>query len=653
MMVWSSPAFDPAGNWMAFGSLDQNIYLLDPSTGLALSAPYNAQGEVKSSPAIDDHDNLYVGTSNGDLISLKVSQEVGSSQYVMKKNWVYSIGEEIYSSPAVKNDLIVFGGIDGSVYALNQLGQLVWKFSTYSRISSSPLITADDVVIFGAKNGKLYTLDLKTGERIWSYRTTLFTQKSNLDSSPSIDVDRTIHVGSYSGIFYSIPYEYCFQHQEDHNCQFGGRSDPPNLGQKPGDTFATLRRVPNLSVEESVESDGQDNSTVAAGETIQLELVAFRNGEYMNEAAINASPSRLHVELDPPVEVKTEVSSDGKYLNIRPVTFFAAATNYHLKVRGKYFVHTKSWLGDRFQYFGLKRFGADLRFTTENSAASVLDHFQEDSTLSWSMHSMYMAQPEALDTYIPAALEGQGFLGAAFAFRPEQKRFLMLVLPGYPQEDGSVKLMPEPSKVVTMSGTYLNQTLKASGEFTLAAMGGQIPFKPFEISMQLSENGQFSRGQVNSVSSCLGMKGSGSSYSFPASLINRVCDPYLNVIGLGTFLAQPSSPQKVVEWIPEVSGSVAGSFPVRLRVLPGADRSQKHLLTWIQYNSDSLSIVARDTQVVDLEKLAIDQDWTTVFNVKAPNSLACWNNAAYSTVLFLDDQLLLAGGARSKAARTQ
>lgn len=97
MMIWSTPVFDPKGQWLAFGSLDGFLYLLDPNTGRLLDR-VALGGDVKSSPATDGQGNLYVGASDNRLHALRVT-----STLKWQKRWDFLTGGEDYASPALKN----------------------------------------------------------------------------------------------------------------------------------------------------------------------------------------------------------------------------------------------------------------------------------------------------------------------------------------------------------------------------------------------------------------------------------------------------------------------------------------------------------------------------------------------------------------------
>jgi len=99
----------------------------------------------------------------------------------MDIEWVFSVGYEIYSSPAFfdidrdGNPEIIFGSTDGYLYCIDNTGSLVWSENIGSIIYSSPTIADLDndhtfEIIIGAEDGYLYCYD-ENGVFQWSYYT--------------------------------------------------------------------------------------------------------------------------------------------------------------------------------------------------------------------------------------------------------------------------------------------------------------------------------------------------------------------------------------------------------------------------------------------------------------------------------------------------
>lgn len=84
--------------------------------------------------------------------------------------WSYKTEAEIKASPVIKNNKIIIGSTDGSVYCINTVGKLIWKVNTGNAIEASALILNNRVYV-GNLSGTLFCLDLNNGSKIWEYKT--------------------------------------------------------------------------------------------------------------------------------------------------------------------------------------------------------------------------------------------------------------------------------------------------------------------------------------------------------------------------------------------------------------------------------------------------------------------------------------------------
>ena len=580
MMIWSSPSFDPKGEWMVFGSLDGYLYLVHPQTGKIFSKE-KIGADVKSSPSVDEEGNITFGASNFLFYSYKVEKKK------LVKNWEYNGARgELYSSAAVKDGKIVFGSLEGAVYALSKDGKLLWKFMTYSPVASSPMITKDNVVLFGAKNGKLYALDLLTGERLWSFKTTDALQKSNLDASVSMNSKGMIINGSYSGIVYQIPYEFCMKNKSDARCEFGDKNDSPDFGRKLDPQESTLVYFNSRGKFELTPS-----AKIGLTEMLKLQLVVLDKGVWQIDRAINTAG--LKITIKPEVAIRTEVSSDGQHLNIFPEKAFAAGTDYEITVNGSHYEQT-TWLKDRLAYFGHKDLKANLKFTTVPNIP--LDKkVLEEGTLGF--RSLYLQQPQALDTYIPAALDGQGFVARAFAINEEKKTYLFYVIPALPR-DGDMLPLPEASKVFTIEGFLDGNSLRTKGKVKLSAMGGTIDFNFMTIRGVLPEYGGSVKDTFYNETNCLSIKGNGSGYTFPMKLINRVCGPVLQLKAVGEIEVVHYVPEKTPGMFPKLGHKVEISKHNLLSVTVDAASTAPRIVSYVIYESGSQKVIQRKTKIV-------------------------------------------------------
>ncbi len=74
-----------------------------------------------------------------------------------------------------------------------------WKFKTGGEIDTSPAIDDDGIIYLGSDDGKLYAVDPLAGNEIWRFQT-----GDQIKSSPAIGSDGTIYFGSTDNYFYAV-----------------------------------------------------------------------------------------------------------------------------------------------------------------------------------------------------------------------------------------------------------------------------------------------------------------------------------------------------------------------------------------------------------------------------------------------------------------
>ena len=535
MMIWSSPTVAQDNRWLAFGSLDGKFYLLNPQSGAEWDQ-VKLGGDIKSSPAQSKTGRLFVGSSAGKLHAFDV---ISHRRKTLQLNpvWEHATRGEVYSSPAVfkvnQQERVVFGSLDGDIHCLDaQTGKLIWTYRTGSRVAGSPIVSADQVVLVGAKNGKLYALDGITGQRLWSFQTQRSQLRSNLDSSPALDFDGWIHIGSYSGQAWSIPSGYCPKHRNDPRCEFGGTQDSSEL--PTGETSLAYIDLEGHLLQ-------KPQQPISRVQTIAFKLVAYEKDEWIANAALLEKSLKLTdrltgEEID---DFYVKVSSDLHHLYLVPKKPLAAGREWTIRVEGKWYRKSLNWLRDRFQSLSNQAFVTTLQFQTRDLSANELPFTGPKQIPAFGVRGLYVQHPEALDTYIPAAMDGQAFLLVSAPLPHSETDLLFLALPGYPTPDGQVKLAHEPSKVFALEGTRSGSSVTAQGRMKLAGMGGTIEFKGFRFSGEwepaadMESDWKLGELQFFAYASCLSLQGNGSNYRFPGILINQVCGQTLQLRSIG------------------------------------------------------------------------------------------------------------------------
>jgi outer membrane protein assembly factor BamB len=109
--------------------------------------------------------------------------------------WSFATEEDIYSSPAVVDGVVYFGGNDGRLYAIDaSTGLERWHFQTEGHQISSPAVV-DGVAFIGSDDDQVYAVDTATGEETWR-----FDAGSYVYSSPVV-ADGVVYAGSGTGLY--------------------------------------------------------------------------------------------------------------------------------------------------------------------------------------------------------------------------------------------------------------------------------------------------------------------------------------------------------------------------------------------------------------------------------------------------------------------
>lgn len=84
--------------------------------------------------------------------------------------WVFQTGKGIFSTPVIDGHGNVYiGSADQSFYALDRDGDVRWSFPTGEIIDSSALLDDAGRVIFGSGDGFVYALDRDNGAELWRF----------------------------------------------------------------------------------------------------------------------------------------------------------------------------------------------------------------------------------------------------------------------------------------------------------------------------------------------------------------------------------------------------------------------------------------------------------------------------------------------------
>lgn len=145
---------------------------------------------IASSPAVAD-DRVFVGDASGRMQAIELSSGM--------LLWTMRTGGPIYSTPAVSGSRVVFGSTDSTIYCLNTSnGRPLWDHKTHGPIVASPLIDGTSVYI-GSSDGSFRALDLETGAEQWAFDGV----EGFVECRPLL-AHRTVYFGAWDGCFYAL-----------------------------------------------------------------------------------------------------------------------------------------------------------------------------------------------------------------------------------------------------------------------------------------------------------------------------------------------------------------------------------------------------------------------------------------------------------------
>ncbi len=178
------------GDKAVIGGCDGFVHAVNLADGKLVSkVPIEAY--VGASVAWPADDQAYVGHFGNAVIRF----DPGAT----KVAWSHVDRSFAYlSSPAVTDELVILGGRDRVVRALERsTGELWWLFPTKGKVDSSPVVVGDKVVV-GSADGRLYVLTREDGELVTSY-----DAGEPITASPAV-AGGMIYVGTEGGTMLAL-----------------------------------------------------------------------------------------------------------------------------------------------------------------------------------------------------------------------------------------------------------------------------------------------------------------------------------------------------------------------------------------------------------------------------------------------------------------
>jgi outer membrane protein assembly factor BamB len=296
--TWSLPGIDAKTGMLFIGNnnllplLGKNTFALDPDKTTEWTKA--TLGTIAASPLVTADGKVVVGGFDG---YTRAYNSVDGTFL-----WELATRDHIYASPAQLPDgTIVQPSADGTVYALSPAdGTVRWTFDAGTPMRSSPAVDADGNVYVGGGDGNLYVLRAD-GSLRFAVRL-IDDVRNDLNSSPALGRD-AVYIGGESGEMFSVPYDWCLraQNASDARCTTTRAPAPDGASLAWVNAFGDMLAAPPATL------DGNDRVTL---------LLAVRVQGTQQIAVLDSKS--IQVTLDPPADVTTDVSGDGKFVSITP-----------------------------------------------------------------------------------------------------------------------------------------------------------------------------------------------------------------------------------------------------------------------------------------------------------------------------------------------
>jgi outer membrane protein assembly factor BamB len=167
-VVHADPLIHEEGVYV--GSFDGNLYKLNKYNGAlvwtfkTIGARFFPKGEIQKGLAIHEG-YIYFGSRDYNLYVVDAKTGTGSWNYRQPRGW-------IIATPLIYKDHVYFGSSDGHMFYCydTRNARKTWEVPTNMRIYSQAT-GINNEVLFSTFDGKITSVDYKTGETNWEFQT--------------------------------------------------------------------------------------------------------------------------------------------------------------------------------------------------------------------------------------------------------------------------------------------------------------------------------------------------------------------------------------------------------------------------------------------------------------------------------------------------
>jgi outer membrane protein assembly factor BamB len=109
--------------------------------------------------------------------------------------WQTKVGSTLLISPLIVDDILYTGSADGKLYALNiETGEENWSVSGFGHLENSGGVSGD-VIVAGGYSRDVKALDRHTGSELWSFQT------ENIIQAAPLIVGERVYIATYQAVY--------------------------------------------------------------------------------------------------------------------------------------------------------------------------------------------------------------------------------------------------------------------------------------------------------------------------------------------------------------------------------------------------------------------------------------------------------------------
>ncbi|MBM4074661.1 MAG: pyrrolo-quinoline quinone, partial [Planctomycetes bacterium] len=190
---FDQPSFPVVSNEnLALIVVGSTMYGVDKRSG-GISWQLVVPGQPSTAPAVDE-DQLYLGTLDGGVFAFNIRtiRKLHQQQKLPQWShdalvWRYRAGKEITSPPIPVGRAVVLGSRDGALYSINAIDRsLIFQLETDGAIVA-PLARVEQTVFMASEDNTFYSLDLAAkGQILWKFTTGRPVRKAPVIVGPDL-----------------------------------------------------------------------------------------------------------------------------------------------------------------------------------------------------------------------------------------------------------------------------------------------------------------------------------------------------------------------------------------------------------------------------------------------------------------------------------